>query len=156
MPRYVAIKLLIIPLLAAGILLMGCCGPTSSGTSGSCPYGTYGQACTEFCDKSAGTQFDEGPNCFSECIYIVKQQGLGDATTCCKENIRQGCTRVCQEQIGRMKSTYGPEAVNEEMQDFMSECTGECITPYTAMGIDIDSTCNLIDLSQYAQTGWED
>lgn len=143
-------KLIVLGLLLAGLFLMGCCGPTSSSTSGICPYGTYGGACTEFCDKSARAGISKREGCFSECMGIVKQQGFGDATTCCKENMRQGCARVCREQINKMRSAYGAEVVNdEEVQNFMYECIGECITPYTAMGINVDSTCNLVDASSF-------
>ena len=124
-------------------LIAGCCGSTSSS---SCSLGTYGEACTQFCDRSAGTQFDSGPNCFSECTNLVRQQGLGDATTCCTETINQGCQRTCSGRLSQVVSQYGSVMDHAEKDDFTQECIGECTGAYQQMGISLDS-CNMIDAS---------
>lgn len=140
-------KLFIPALFFAFFLLAGCCGQISGPASSSCPYGTYGESCTAFCEKSKGTEFYSGPNCFSECIDLVKQQGFGDSTTCCKENIRTACERTCKQEISRIQKEHGSEVSEEELSDMISECTAECLAPYESIGMSVDSYCNLIDAS---------
>ena len=125
-------------------LIAGCCG--STGPKSSCSLGTYGEACTQFCDRSAGTQFDSGPNCFSQCTDAVRQQGFGDATTCCTETINQGCQRTCSSKLSQMVSQYGGVMDQTEKDDFAQGCVAECTGAYGQLGISLDS-CNLIDAS---------
>ncbi len=141
-------KPMLFGLLLAGIFIMGCCGPITT-SSGLCPYGTYGDACSKICEKDTGTEFDSGPDCFTTCIDMVKGQGLGDATTCCKQNVRQTCTTACQEQMDRMKRAYGSEVVEESgsVEEFMLACMGECTAFYEQIGVNIDTACNVIDVS---------
>lgn len=125
---------------AALIVFGGCCGPVSS--SSSCT--TYGEACTEMCDKAKGTQFDAGPNCFSDCTAMVRQQGFGDATTCCKVSISQRCQSTCSSQWSKMSSNYGADPADKT--DFIDGCMAECTGPYEQMGIPLDH-CGVIDPS---------
>ncbi len=131
----------IVPMLFAVLLFFGCCGQTATGSS-SCPYGTYGAACTEICSKARGTEFDGGPNCFSDCMDMVKKAGAGDATTCCKENIRQGCQRLCREEMARIASQYGGGS-GEEMAEEIELCIGECTGPFAMMGVNINTICSI-------------
>ena len=137
-------------LAIALVLVSGCCGstgPSSSSSSSFCSMGTYGNACTNFCEKSAGTQFDEGSNCFSGCMDAVRQQGLGDATACCTESINQQCQKTCDSQLSNMVASYGSVMDNAEKQDFLYGCVAECTGPYEQLGISLDS-CSVFN-SEY-------
>ncbi|MEM3364471.1 MAG: hypothetical protein QXS93_03110 [Candidatus Micrarchaeia archaeon] len=112
MDRTLYILLLVLPV----VFLSGCCGPATSYSS-SCPYGTYGETCTKVC-KSVG-----GKNCFSQCIDNVRAEGLGDATTCCKETFLQNCRSKCK------GVAYG-----EDLQD----CYAECDMILESTGLDKD------------------
>lgn len=127
-----------------GFLFFGCCAMTPDSSS-SCPYGTYGSACAEFCEKSKGTQFDGGPTCFSDCMSIVKKQGFGDSTTCCKENVRQGCRRSCSESLSQIYSQYEAKISDEEKKEELELCIKECTAPYEIIGVNIDSFCYLLE-----------
>ncbi len=120
------------------LLLAGCCGLTGPSALG-CT--TYGEACTEFCNKARGTAFDYGPNCFSQCMDDVRSQGLGDATTCCKESMKQQCERVCKSRLSAIAAKYGQPLDEEEV----GECMDECVGAYIAIGMSPDS-CSLIDM----------
>ena len=137
-------RLAIFGLLFIGLLIMGCCG--TSTPSANCPYGTYGSSCTELCDKSQGTQFDGGPNCFSDCMDMVRAQELGDATTCCKENGRQQCNRYCANMAAQLKAKYGSVVDPAEESDTMEGCMAEC-GGFETIGVDLDRTCAVLDLS---------
>ena len=116
-----------------------------SSSSSFCSLGTYGPACTNLCEKMAGTQFDGGPNCFSDCMDTVRQEGLGDATTCCKESINQQCQRSCANVVSALVSKYGADVVTpEEQQDTLSGCLNECTGLYQQVGISLDS-CSVLD-----------
>lgn len=123
------------------VALAGCCGPTGPS---SCT--TYGEACTEFCDKARGTQFDYGTNCFSECMSEVKMQGLGDATTCCARTQMEECESACNSQASRLASQYGIS--QDEQDEIIYECMGECTGMYQALGMSLDS-CALVAVSQF-------
>ncbi|MEM3422149.1 MAG: hypothetical protein QXY63_00285 [Candidatus Bilamarchaeaceae archaeon] len=99
------------------ILLGGCCGITD--VNPNCPYSTYGSACSDICAKIGGQK----PNCFSECISLVKAEGLGDATTCCKKTFSDWCSETCKE------TTYFP----------FDECMKKCNEQYAALGISPNS-----------------
>jgi len=136
----------VIPLLVLAI--SGCCNVTSPSppaSSSFCSLGTYGPACTAYCEKAAGTQFDSGPNCDVDCMDLVRQQGLGDATTCCKESINQQCQRSCTNVVNALVSKYSADVVTpEEQQDTLDGCLAECTGFYRQVGIPLDS-CSVID-----------
>ncbi|MDD5339809.1 MAG: hypothetical protein PHV13_01015 [Candidatus ainarchaeum sp.] len=142
--------LFVLPLL----VIAGCCGMSSTPSS-FCPLGTYGSACTDFCDRSAGTQYDGGPNCFSECMALVRQAEMGDATTCCKESISEACQRTCTETMASIYSKYGAGAMGEEQREEIEQCVGECTAPYLQMGIPLNS-CNVLDYDIVKQAIAED
>lgn len=134
--------ILFAPLLAAMALLAGCCGLTGPS---SCT--TYGEACTEFCEKSKGTQFDPGGDCFTTCMGEVKAQGLGDSTTCCKESMRTQCQSTCDAKFSQLYAKYGASAMDPgEKQDFIDGCLAECQGMYEQIGMPLDS-CSLVDVS---------
>jgi hypothetical protein len=81
-------------LLIPAVFLAGCCGTSAPSSSGFCPYGTYGESCTRACKIFKG-----GPDCFEQCIDSVRSEGLGDATTCCKETNRMNCENKCRQQF---------------------------------------------------------
>ncbi len=136
--------LFVLPLL----LIAGCCGMSSPSSSSSfCSLGTYGPACTNFCEKSAGTAYDGGPDCVSECMDLVRQQGLGDATTCCKESISQQCQRSCTNEVSALVSKYGADVVTPaEQQDTLNGCLDECTAVYQQFGVSLDS-CSVMDFA---------
>lgn len=96
-------------------LLAGCCGSTPSG---SCPYGTYGESCTRVCNAMGG-----GEGCFTQCMDGVRAEGLGDATTCCKETLKMNCENMCRQKMQP-----------EDLQD----CFNECAAVHQAAGIPDD------------------
>ena len=132
--------------LSALLFVSGCCGSTESKSS--CQLGTYGEACTQFCDRSAGTQFDLGPNCFSQCMDDVKQQGLGDATTCCKKSMRNECQDWCSAKLSQTAATYGSTMDQAEKDDFVQGCMDECTGGYQQLGISLDS-CSLLSVGSF-------
>jgi len=111
------------------LFVFGCCcaltpdSSSSSSNSGSCPYGTYGSACSYAC-SIAGV----GGNCFSECMDGVEAEGLGDATTCCSGTFRQECDSLCDSL-----------ALNTGSSEAGTECMDECLGTYEYVGIDVDS-----------------
>ncbi|NYZ74047.1 hypothetical protein H0O00_02805 [Candidatus Micrarchaeota archaeon] len=116
--------LYLIGIFAAFAFLSGCCGSTTpSSSSGFCPYGTYGSACTNIC-----SQLNQGEGCFSQCMDGVRAEGLGDATTCCTSTFRQDCDSMCTE---LEQSTQGDTT--------KAECMEECFANYATVGIDMDS-----------------
>ncbi len=136
--------LFVLPLL----LIAGCCNLTSPSSSSSfCSLGTYGPACTYVCEKSAGTPYDGGPNCDLDCMNLVRQQGLGDATTCCKESIEQQCQRSCADEVSALVSKYGADVVTPaEQQDTLNGCLELCEEPFLATGVPL-SSCSVLDFS---------
>lgn len=138
--------LFVLPLL----LIAGCCNltsPSSESSSSFCSLGTYGPACTSYCEKAAGTQFDSGPNCDLDCMNLVRQQGLGDATTCCKESISQQCQRSCTNEVSALVSKYGADVVTPaEQQDTLNGCLAECTAAYQQLGVSMDS-CSVMDFA---------
>ena len=132
-------------ILGLMVLFSGCCGSTGSDSSYSSSCTTYGEACTDLCNAAKGTEFDGGSNCFSECTGYARSQGLGDATTCCRESIRQNCQRTCDEMYDELISKYGQDAaMGESKEEFISPCYGECVTPFINIGLSADS-CAAID-----------
>src|SRR5512137_2626637 len=106
--------------LAVSLLAYGCCGPTAPSTNqGSCPYGTYGSACTDVCQKA-----NLGEGCFSQCMDDVRSEGLGDATTCCESTFRQVCDYQC---TALEESTQGDTT--------KAECMDECTATYATVGV---------------------
>ena len=101
------------------LLFYGCCGITSSG-GGSCPLGTYGSACSELCSDMGA-----GEGCVSQCLDEVRKEGMGDATTCCRQDFRGWCSDMCAEEA----SEYYPR----------DECISECVSQYSSYGFDPDS-----------------
>ena len=133
--------------LILAVVLSGCCGMSGfTPPSTSCQLGTYGSACTNFCEKAAGTQFDGGPSCVSDCTDLVRQQGLGDATTCCTETISQQCQITCGAKVSDLVRKYGVDVVTpEEQQDTMDGCIAECTGAFVQMDIPLDS-CSVFDI----------
>jgi hypothetical protein len=119
-------KLLFALVISSAFFLLGCCGASTPSSSSSCPYGTYGSACTDFCSKMGNDE-----NCFSDCMSLVRDEGLGDATTCCKSTIRQDCDAGCSQ---LESETHGDTT--------KAECMEECTATYSTYGIDLD-TCAL-------------
>ncbi|VVC03824.1 Uncharacterised protein [Candidatus Bilamarchaeum dharawalense] len=118
-------RLLILFGLVLSILTAGCCcalTPESS-SSGFCPYGTYGSACSYVCTKA------NVPNCVSTCLDDVRAEGLGDATTCCPSTFRQDCDDICTDLA---ISTNGGES--------KADCMDNCLANYEAVGVNPD-TC---------------
>ena len=114
----------LISILAAPLVLYGCCGSTTpSSSSGFCPYGTYGSACTDIC-----SQLNQGEGCFSQCMDGVRAEGLGDATTCCKTTFGQYCDSTCTD---LESSTEGDTT--------KAECMEECTAVYGTVGVSSDS-----------------
>jgi hypothetical protein len=110
----------IICIFTAFAVLYGCCGSTTpSSSSGFCPYGTYGSACTDIC-----SQLDQGEGCFTQCMDGVRAEGLGDATTCCTSTFRQDCDSMCTQ---LESSTQGDTT--------KSECMEECSAVYDTVGV---------------------
>jgi len=91
------------------LILLGCCSATApSQASSACQYGTYGSACNEICDN-----FKPGDEtCFTKCMDGIRSEGLGDATTCCKQSFRQFCDKTCA------------PMQDEDLEDCYIECTG--------------------------------
>ncbi|MCX8199930.1 MAG: hypothetical protein N3G76_00495 [Candidatus Micrarchaeota archaeon] len=112
---------LLLPIILLGILLAGCCG-LSSKESASCPYGTYGETCTKVCNAVGGD------NCFSQCIDRVRMEGLGDATTCCKETFISNCRNMCKQ--------------SAQYEEDLQECYVECSAVIASAGLPED-ICNL-------------
>lgn len=127
------------------VMLSGCCGTT--GSASSCTLGTYGEACTYFCERARGTEFDGGPTCFSDCTDLVRQQGFGDATTCCRESVRRMCQRTCSDMADNFISQYGDVMEPGEAAEVEEECWYECTGAYDIMGIPLDS-CSVIDTAK--------
>lgn len=100
----------------------GCCCSSEtfggSGGSSSCSLGTYGSACTDFCNQMGG-----GTDCFGQCIDGVQAEGLGDADTCCQYTYRQTCEQICAE--------YGSYGVDE--------CMNDCAQQFSSQGFSMDS-----------------
>jgi hypothetical protein len=111
-------------------LIAGCCcaltpdSYSSYSDSSSCPYGTYGSACSYVCSV-AGT----GSDCVSDCLDNVEYGALGDATTCCAYTFRQECDSLCD---SFTISTGSAEAG--------TDCMDDCLYEYEHVGIDVD-TC---------------
>jgi hypothetical protein len=104
---------------AASLLFLGCCcAATPDAPTGSCPYGTYGSACSEMCSR-----LQQAEGCTSQCLDSVKSEGLGDATTCCKSTFRQWCQDLCGQ------NQYTPQ----------QECMADCAQQYADFGISLDS-----------------
>jgi hypothetical protein len=113
---------LLFGILAVFSILQGCClATTPSAPSGSCPYGTYGSACTSLC-SSVG-----GDNCFTKCMDSVRSEGLGDATTCCKQSFRTQCDSTC---AALETQTQGDTT--------KAECMSECLGNYQALNVPPD------------------
>ena len=141
----------LLAVIASFALLFGCCGTTAPETpsTGFCPLGTYGGACTNFCEKAKGTGFDPGGDCFAQCTDDVRTQGLGDATACCKESMRAQCTRTCNAMLSNTESEYPGQMDSAEASDFLYGCMAECGGAYGQIGISADS-CSLFDASSLA------
>jgi hypothetical protein len=76
---------------------------------------------------------------------LVRQQGLGDATTCCRESISQQCQRSCTNMVSALVSRYGADVVTpEEQQDTLNGCLGECTGGYLQLGMSLDG-CSTLD-----------
>ena len=111
--------------------------------------GTYGSACTNFCDKSQGTEFATSGDCFTACMGTVRQQGFGDATTCCKESMSTICQRTCSNSMAAIAQKYGQAPGPEEV----SQCVDECSGMYIQLGIPL-SSCGLIYPAQAMNSGY--
>ena len=59
---------------------------------------------------------------------LVKGNGLGDSTTCCKESVRSFCETQCNQ---LSSSTQGDTSV--------SECMTECTAASSSQNIPLDS-----------------
>ncbi len=96
----------------------GCCclGEGLASGSSSCSLGTYGEACTNLCDRTGGD------NCFTKCMDEVRARGMGDATTCCTSTYRDKCQQICNEY-----GSYG-----------MDECMSDCSGQFTELGFSMD------------------
>ena len=115
-------------LIISSFLLAGCCGPTGSmSSSGSCPYGTFGESCTNVCNI-----VNQGDSCFTKCMDQVRNDGLGDATTCCKKTVRMECDEQC---TALEQSTHGDTT--------KSECMDNCLGTFASTGLPLDSCAGI-------------
>lgn len=131
------------------IFFMGCCGPTTTYTSTSCPYGTYGETCSLICEKTGNTAFTDYPDekCYLTCLDIVEQSFNADFSTCCKETVAQACTNTCNKQLQQIKQMYGADIMDETDEEFLEPCLGECSYMYYMYDIDPNKVCNIMDMS---------
>ena len=116
-------RLFLLSITALAIVLCGCCGSTTPSSTGYCPLGTYGSACTEVCQK-----LGMGEGCFSQCMDSVRSEGLGDATTCCRQSMRSYCDAMCTD----LERRVGGDTPK-------SECMEYCESEYSATGLPFDS-----------------
>jgi hypothetical protein len=80
-------------------------------------------------------------------MNLVKQEGLGDATTCCKESIDQQCQRSCNDEVKALISKYGADVVTPaEQQDTLNGCLDQCYGIYQQLDIPVDS-CSVLDFA---------
>lgn len=134
-------QILSILALFSAIGLMGCCcGSTPGPQTAYCPYGTYGESCTKICDAMRGTDYDS-PDCVSECNGIVVEYEQSSPDACCPQNIRQGCASMCNTYLEGLRTEYFDVMEPGEMETMFEECNGECMGPYSAIGVDVDSVC---------------
>jgi hypothetical protein len=111
----------ILAVILAIFSVYGCCGATTPSSS-SCQYGTYGSTCTAICSSHP-----EVDNCFTTCMDGVRSEGLGDATTCCKQTFRMQCDSMCAD---LEKSTQGDTT--------KAECMEECFAADAAGTVPLD------------------
>ncbi|MCC7569782.1 hypothetical protein KO465_00365 [Candidatus Micrarchaeota archaeon] len=115
-------NLVLLNLIVILTLLSGCCCSTvPENSSGFCPYGTYGSACTNLCNQMSPGDSE----CFSNCMNLVKSEYGADATTCCTSTYREQCREMCYDEDFK----YLP----------MDECITDCVGMYQDFGLDIDS-----------------
>jgi hypothetical protein len=136
------------------IFLMGCCGPTTSVTSSSCPYGTYGDTCSLLCEKTGNTAFSDYPDsyCYETCLGFVKQSFNAHFSTCCTESAGQACSNMCNKQLNQFKQMYGADIMDETDEEFMEPCIGECTYFYSMYGINPNKICNIMDMSMIEES----